>query len=92
VDLKRYIYLIICSEDIVHQKPSPEPYRLAISMAHSDVTHSIAVDDTLAGITSARRAGLVTVGLRHRDNSAQDLSGANYIIESLLELPKLWER
>jgi HAD superfamily hydrolase (TIGR01509 family) len=90
--LRKYIHLMICSEDVVHQKPSPDPYRLAIIKADSDATHSIAIDDTQTGITSAKRAGLVTIGLRHGDNSTQKLSDANYVIGSLLELPNLWQR
>jgi beta-phosphoglucomutase len=91
LDLKRYINFMVCSEDVMHHKPSPEPYRLAVTKSGSKASCSIAIDDTDSGIRSARQAGLIAIGLRSGHNAAQKLVDANYFIESLPGLTHLWK-
>ncbi|MGO1178555.1 HAD-IA family hydrolase, partial [Cellulosimicrobium funkei] len=44
-------------------KPDPEPYLLAAQRLGVDVTRCVAIEDSPAGIASARAAGAATLGV-----------------------------
>jgi HAD superfamily hydrolase (TIGR01509 family) len=49
---------IVSSDDVVHGKPNPEGYAKALAALHVDPAESLVVEDTEAGIASARAAGV----------------------------------
>ncbi|KGG15302.1 hypothetical protein EV06_1173 [Prochlorococcus sp. MIT 0602] len=51
----------ICSEDISKSKPNPESYMLAMNKSNSTPNNSIAIEDSLIGLKSAKEAGLKCV-------------------------------
>ena len=64
-------FLFRVTGDMVRQgKPHPEPYQLAFDRLSESVPdlskdRVVAVEDSLPGVTSARAAGLVTLGVPH---------------------------
>lgn len=50
-------------DDVTRPKPDPEPYRRAAALLGADPASTVAVEDTVTGLTSARAAGLVTVAI-----------------------------
>lgn len=81
--------VIVAADDVRKSKPDPESYALAfrrLSEAFpSRLTipeKSIAVDDTPAGIRSAKGAGLRVLAVTN-SYGAGDLSGADWITDSL---------
>jgi beta-phosphoglucomutase-like phosphatase (HAD superfamily) len=70
---------IVSSEDVVHGKPDPEGYRRALAAVGVAPADSLVVEDTEAGIASARAAGvgqvlaLQTTLERHRLADADEL-------------------
>jgi HAD superfamily hydrolase (TIGR01509 family) len=72
---------IVSSDDVVHGKPDPEGYRKALAAVGVAPADSLVVEDTEAGIASARAAGvgqvlaLQTTLERHRLADADELIG-----------------
>jgi beta-phosphoglucomutase len=79
--------VMVTADDVAVSKPDPESYRLAfesLSRAHSGLKNPaacIAIEDTPAGIASARGAGLTVLAVTN--NFPSDvLSGAHRIVSS----------
>ena len=55
---------MVTSDDIIHGKPHPDPFRLGAAAMGQQPQDCLAVEDAPAGITSARTAGCVVLGLQ----------------------------
>ncbi|HPG05623.1 MAG TPA: HAD family phosphatase [Saprospiraceae bacterium] len=61
--IEPYFKAIVTSNKVAHMKPAPDPYLQAASLLQIDPKKLIAVEDSPAGITAARQAGLYTLGV-----------------------------
>lgn len=68
--LSDYFKVIVTADDVAKSKPDPESYRLAFTKLKSyfakmefKQSETLAVEDTPAGITAAKGAGLQTLGV-----------------------------
>ncbi len=61
--MSRFISAVIAAEDSPAPKPSPAPYRAALERFDLGPEHAVAIEDSVSGITSARGAGLVVLGV-----------------------------
>lgn len=57
----QFFHVIICQEDVVNPKPSPDGYLLAISLLGVSKKNCIAIEDSHAGLTAAKDAGIPTI-------------------------------
>lgn len=57
--------VIVAGDHVTNGKPDPEAYLLAASQLGVDINDCVALEDSVAGITSAARSGAVTIGLPH---------------------------
>ncbi|MDY0383583.1 HAD family phosphatase [Trichlorobacter sp.] len=88
-----FFSLIITADDVPHSKPDPTCYRIAAQQliaAYSDqlspdAHNIIAIEDTPAGISSAKGAGLMVVAVSN-SYPAERLQQADRIVASLEEL------
>ena len=55
--------VLVCGDEVERGKPDPEPYLLAAQHLGVDVTRCVAIEDSPAGIASARAAGAATLGV-----------------------------
>lgn len=67
--------VIVSADDVARSKPDPETYRNAVAQLASDLPdlqpdQCLAIEDTVAGIESAREAGLHTLGMTTTTNEA----------------------
>ncbi|MEM9108485.1 MAG: HAD-IA family hydrolase [Planctomycetota bacterium] len=77
---------IVTGEDVVSGKPSPAPYIEAMKKAGvSNPDNSLAIEDSPAGILSAKSAGLRCLAVC-QTHSATLLRGADSVIPSLAEV------
>ncbi|MDT8893807.1 HAD-IA family hydrolase [Halomonas sp. I1] len=53
---------IFCAEQVAHPKPDPGVYRLAAETLASLPRECLVVEDSLAGVTAARAAGMTVIG------------------------------
>jgi len=84
--------VIVSADEVKKSKPDPETYLLAIERLRQalgpkplDPFDCVAIEDTRAGILSARSAGLAVIAVTN-SFSASELSEADKVIGSLSEL------
>lgn len=74
---------VITADDVALEKPAPDPYLHALESLGLRAGAAVVVEDTTAGIESARAAGLPVVALRHAWNDRLDLTGADRLLDGL---------
>ncbi len=84
--------IIVGADDVKKSKPDPETYQLAIERLGPalgekplDPSSCIAIEDTPAGISSAKSAGLAVVAVTN-SFPATELTGADKVIGSLSDI------
>lgn len=84
--------VIVAAEDVAACKPDPEGYllglsRLAATAGELDPARCVAVEDSVAGVESARAAGLRVVAVAHTyDPGALREAGAHEVFAHVREL------
>ena len=88
---------IVSAEDATNGKPDPEGYLLALDALRSrkgedlEAAHCLVFEDSLAGIQSAKGAGMWAVGVANTYSEAQLRgAGADAVIHDLLSLDPDW--
>lgn len=61
--LGKYFPTIIDGSDVRHGKPHPEPYVKAAKQVGCRPSNCVVFEDSISGVTSAKRAGTVVVGV-----------------------------
>lgn len=74
---------IVSSDDVVHGKPDPEGYAKALAELEVDPGDSLVVEDTEAGIASARAAGVGRVLALQTTLDPHRLAEADELIDRL---------
>ncbi len=87
--LGRFFDAIVSAEDVSEEKPSPEPYRLALERLSLKPCNAVVVEDTQSGVTSGTRAGLIVIAVKHEYNIDHDLSRATMVLDSLADTPRV---
>src|SRR5262249_38676464 len=69
-----------CADDVAKGKTKPEPdlYLLSCSRLGVAPENALAVEDSIFGVTAAKRAGLRCAAFRSGTNDEQDLSKADF--------------
>lgn len=81
---------VITAEDITHGKPHPEPYLKAAACLGTSPAEAFALEDSLAGIQSAKAAGCLAIGITHTFSAEALLeAGADVIVPSLTALARM---
>jgi beta-phosphoglucomutase len=90
--LNGVFHAIVAADEVKKSKPDPETYLLAIERLRQlqgpgrlDPMNCIAIEDTPAGIRSAKSAGLPVIAVTN-SFSAPELTEADKVIDSLCEL------
>lgn len=75
---------VVSAEDVTRGKPDPQVFLTAAARLRSLPAQSIVVEDAVAGIEAARRAGMPSIGVsRHGPALPSDLA-----VASLADLPR----
>ncbi len=85
-DIIDFFDVIICKEDTVLHKPDPAPYKAALDRLGIVPANAIAVEDSEAGLASAKAAGLYCIAIPGNMTNGMDLGKADRIIKSLEEV------
>lgn len=89
LDIANCFDVIVTADDVTKSKPDPETYRLAFekltSLAALSPGRTIAVEDTPAGITAAKGAGLQVIGITN-SYPQKLIAEATIVLDSLEEL------
>ena len=83
--LKSFFSVIINGSEVQHGKPNPEVFLLAGKKLGAEVRKCIVVEDALAGIEGAKKAGMKCIAITstHKKDSLKD---ADLIIDSFRNL------
>ena len=73
----------LAAEDYSPGKPDPACYQLGIERMGIDPAAGVVFEDSAAGITAARQAGLKAVAIQVAGRPAQDFSGADQVVADL---------
>lgn len=78
--------IVLGAEDYARGKPAPDSYALALSRLGAAAERSIAIEDATPGILAARAAGARVVGVRAGNFAGYDLSPADAVVDTLLDV------
>ncbi len=79
--IKNYFNVIVSADDVKLKKPDSEPYLLAMNMLKRQKKECIAIEDSVHGIESAKKAGIKCIGITTY-HKGLELSKADKIIGS----------
>ncbi|MCI8443432.1 MAG: HAD-IA family hydrolase [Provencibacterium sp.] len=82
--IDRFPYTLAGSE-APRKKPAPDLYLGVLKKAGILPQEAAAVEDSATGLMAAREAGLFCIGYRSPSDGTQDLSGADAVVDDLLE-------
>lgn len=89
LELSNLFDQIVIADELEHGKPHPLPYLEALRLLGRACDEAIAFEDSVAGITSARGAGLKVVGVETSLNEASLYKyGASYTIKNFYKFDK----
>lgn len=72
--------------EVSNGKPHPEIYLKAASKVNISPDKCVAIEDSTAGVASARAAGMITIGYANPTSKNQDISAAEYIVTHLMQV------
>ena len=81
--------LTLCAGAYPQGKPSPIPYKQAAETLGVSPERCVAIEDSTAGISSARSAGMHCIGVREGNRYGQDQSQADQIVDTLFDVEAL---
>lgn len=84
--IKERLVFSISLDDVRHGKPDPEPYATACVRLDLRPRQVLAVEDSIAGLRSARAAGLLTAFYSPRNDVPVD---ADVVVKDLRQLPEI---
>jgi HAD superfamily hydrolase (TIGR01509 family) len=73
---------VVAADEVAHGKPAPDLYLAACARLGVDPALSVAFEDTVTGVTSARAAGLTVIGVPSLD---PDGFPADLVLDSLAD-------
>lgn len=84
--LRGYFAVISCCEEGVPAKPEPDVYRRAVEALDVAPAGAIAFEDSPNGVTAAKAAGLRCIAVPNRMTADLDLSAADQVVPSFLDI------
>lgn len=85
--LAQHMDMIVGSETVKERKPSPMPVRHVLSVLGIPPEEAVIVGDSNYDIEAGRSAGIKTVAVTYGYRPVDSLQEADYIINSMSELP-----
>lgn len=82
---------LVSANDVVHGKPSPEPYLKGARLLGFAAADCLVLEDAPAGIASARAAGMHVLALK-TTYPLDQLTGADAVLASLADIKTAWNK
>lgn len=70
---------IVTKEDVTRTKPDPEPYRTALERLGMSPQDAVVLEDSAAGLASARSAGIRSLAIGHRHAKGVWVGESSYL-------------
>ena len=78
--------VIVAEEDISHHKPDPEPFIVGMNKLSAKSDECIILEDSKNGVLAGKSSGCLVIGLKIGNKKPQDLTQADIVLESLLDV------
>ncbi len=78
--------VVVTVDAVSRPKPDPEPYLTAVAAMGATPASSVGLEDSMIGLTAARRAGLFTVAVPGPMSAHHDFAGADLVVPSLTDV------
>jgi len=88
LDLMNSFEVVLSSERVPRPKPWPDVFLRAAELLNTPPDQCLVIEDSMLGIQAARAAGMLCIGYNGKNGNHQDLSGADFTIESFQSLIK----
>ncbi|RJL30553.1 HAD family phosphatase [Bailinhaonella thermotolerans] len=85
LEVRELFPLVISAEDVSVGKPDPSGYLMAAERLAVDPSRCVVFEDSIAGITAAKAAGMACVGLT-TTHEPHELAGADLVVADLTEI------
>lgn len=85
-NLRTYLASIVTGDDVLHKKPAPDIYSKTVENLGIPADACLAIEDSFAGIRSAKAAGVKVVGLINPYNDINQAREADSFIASINDL------
>ena len=85
-DLRPYLTSIVTGDDVTRKKPAPDIYRKTVENLKLEPGVCLTIEDSFAGIRSARAAGVRVLGLLNPYNDLSTSDEADGLIQSITDL------
>lgn len=82
LDLDRYFDCVVTEKDVAEGKPSPQGFLLAARTLDVPAANCVVIEDAVAGVSAARRAGMRCVAVT-TSHPRRSLGQADLIVDSL---------
>ena len=82
LDIARYVRCYVGAEDFGASKPAPDCFLHAASILEVEPARCLVFEDSIAGLTAGRAAGMTVGAILHRSN---DLDGATAIADIAIQ-------
>lgn len=90
MSLKNFFDIIVTNDDIQKPKPEPDPYYYAMRKLNLLPHQCLAIEDSIYGVLSAKRAGLMVFAVASGVNRIKELKYVkpDKVFKSLLDIYK----
>jgi beta-phosphoglucomutase len=83
--LERYLSVLVSGESVAHGKPAPDIFLKAAAELNALPTHSLVIEDAVAGIQAARAASMHCIAIAG-DRDLPGLRAADMVVKDLTEV------
>jgi HAD superfamily hydrolase (TIGR01509 family) len=83
---------VVAGDQVVHKKPAPDVYQACLLRLGISAGEALAIEDSAAGVRSARAAGIAVLATPSCYTDRDDLSGADACVPNLGEPDLPWDR
>jgi len=86
--LQKYFSVIVASEDVKKEKPSPDSFLLAAQLLNIKPENCVVIEDAEKGIIAAKTAGMKAIAIPNLYTKDNDFSKADLVLDNLSQLTK----
>ncbi len=85
-DLKPYLNVVVSGDEVEHRKPDSQIYRLTLQRLGCPPEQALAIEDSEAGVESAKAAGVLCAALKNPYITDHRLKKADFLIDRINEV------
>ncbi len=89
INISSVFNTIVSGDSVEHKKPAPDIYLKALENLNITASHALAIEDSQAGISSAKHAGLTCLALKNPYFEIEKMSGHDLALNTIHDLVEM---